>query len=55
MKFIHRIISELFTTDEILSQSKNIHSLTKPQIIGQFFVSHHRDSVHIALSDKRSR
>ena len=48
MKFINRIVRELFTAQEILHFKADTNCSTSPQIIQQFFVSHHQDSIQIA-------
>ena len=52
MKFINKTIRKLLNTQETLCLQKDINSLANPQITEQFFVSHHRDSIHITLIRK---
>lgn len=52
MKFISKTSCKLLNTRETLSLQKDIDSLENPQIIKQFFVSHHQDSVQITLIRK---
>lgn len=52
MKFINKTIRKLLDTQETLSPKKDIDSMANSQIIEQFFVSHHRDSIQITLIRK---
>ena len=52
MKFINETIRKLLNTQETLSLQKDINSLANPQIIEQFFVSYHLDSIQITLIKK---
>lgn len=47
MKFISRKVRELFTVQEVLRSKADTNCSTSPQIIRQFFVSHHQDSIQI--------
>ena len=52
IKIINEAICKLLNAREILSLQKDIESLENFQIIEQFFVSHHQDSIQITLIRK---
>lgn len=52
MKFINETIRKLLNTRETLGLQKDIDSSENSQIIEQFFVSHHQDSIQITLIRK---
>ena len=52
MRFINETIGKLLNTEKTLSLQKDIDSLENPQIIEQFFVSYHQDSIQITLIRK---